>query len=302
MKLGLNTAILGELTFEEMLQVAVENGLKSLEVACWPNVKAERKYAGVCHINVEDYNKDEILSLLEKYGVEISALAYYPNLLDDNKEVSEVAKNHLLKVIDAAKNLNVNMVNTFIGRNHTKSLEENFELVHQIWKPIISKAEELNVRIAIENCPMLFSNDEWPGGKNIMTSPRNWRRVFDILNSDYVGVNYDPSHFVWQQIDYLKPIYEFKDKIFHVHFKDLRVYKDKLDDVGIMAVPLEYMEPKLPGLGDIDWGKYCSAMYDIGFKGHACIEVEDRAFEDSVESKKKSVSISTKYLKNFIGD
>lgn len=301
MKLGLNTAILEELTLEEIFQFSSKNGLECLEIACWPSGKAERKYAGVSHINVEDYNKEEILNLIKKYNIDISALAYYPNVLDNDEKTAKTAISHLNKVIDAAADLGVGMVTTFIGRNHKLSLEENFELIEKTWEPIIEKVESLDIKLAIENCPMLFTEDEWPGGKNIMTSPRNWRKVFEILDSDYLGINYDPSHFIWQKIDYIKPIYDFKDKIFHVHFKDMIVYEDRLNDVGVMAYPLEYISPKLPGLGDVDWAKYCSAIYDIGFKGHATIEVEDTAFEDSLEDKKASVILSTKYLRNYVG-
>ena len=147
---------------------------------------------------------------------------------------------------------------------------------------------------------MWFTKDEWPGGQNLMTSPANWRKVFAVLPYDNFGINYDPSHFVWQQIDYIKPLYEFKDKIFHVHYKDIKVYKDKLADVGVMAYPLEYMTPKLPGLGDVDWGKYVSALTDIGYKGYSVIEVEDKAFEGSAEDVKNSVILSAKYLRNFV--
>lgn len=156
------------------------------------------------------------------------------------------------------------------------------------------------VRIAIENCPMLFTNDEWPGGQNIMSTPANWRRVFEILDSPNLGINYDPSHFVWQQIDYIKPIYEFKDKIFHVHYKDIKVFWDKLADVGVMATPLEYMSPKIPGLGDVDWGKYVSALTDIGFEGCSVIEIEDKSFEKDIEDAKRAIRLSARYLRNFI--
>lgn len=147
---------------------------------------------------------------------------------------------------------------------------------------------------------MLFTNDEWPGGQNIMSTPANWRRVFEILDSPNLGINYDPSHFVWQQIDYIKPIYEFKDKIFHVHYKDIKVFWDKLADVGVMATPLEYMSPKIPGLGDVDWGKYVSALTDIGFEGCSVIEIEDKSFEKDIEDAKRAIRLSARYLRNFI--
>ena len=196
--------------------------------------------------------------------------------------------------------LGVNMITTFIGRDSKKNVDENMELVKEVWTPIVRYAEEKGVRIAIENCPMLFTNDEWPGGQNIMSTPANWRRVFEILDSPNLGINYDPSHFVWQQIDYIKPIYEFKDKIFHVHYKDIKVFWDKLADVGVMATPLEYMSPKIPGLGDVDWGKYVSALTDIGFEGCSVIEIEDKSFEKDIEDAKRAIRLSARYLRNFI--
>jgi sugar phosphate isomerase/epimerase len=300
MKLGLNTAILGHLNFEEALQTAQKIGYECLEVACWPQGKAERRYAGVSHIDVDNLDVNYIHELLKKYEIEISALAYYPNTMDPDLQARQVAIEHLKKVIDAAHALDVNMVGTFVGRDPKKTVSENFELFKEIWPPIIQYAQEKGVKVAIENCPMWFTDDEWPGGKNLMTTPANWRRAFEIIDSDYFGINYDPSHFVWQMIDYIKPIYEFKDKIFHVHFKDMKVYRDRLNEVGTMANPLEYIEPKIPGLGDVDWAQYVSALNDVGYKGYACVEVEDRTFEENEERIFASCALSYRYLRQFI--
>lgn len=303
MKLGLNSAILGELSFEEAMDFAAENKLECMEVCCWPAGKAERRYAGVTHIDVDTLDEEKIKYIKDyckKTGVDISSLGYYPNTMDPDKSKRDIYIEHIHKLIDAAKKLDVNMVTTFIGRDPKKTVEDNLKMIKDIWEPIIKHAEEAKVKIAIENCPMLFTKDEWPGGQNIMTTPSNWRKVFEILNSDYLGINYDPSHFVWQQIDYIKPIYEFRNKIFHVHYKDIKVYKEKLDDVGIMAYPLEYMSPKIPGIGDVDWAKYVSALTDIRYDGFTCIEIEDKAFEKSIDDAKKAVELSTKYLRNFV--
>ena len=305
MLLGLVSAIADTMNYEEMIDLVAESGLECVEVACWPSGKAERRYAGVSHIDVERVMEDEeyadhITKYAAEKNVKISALAYYPNTMDANEKKREAVVEHLKKVICASAKLGVNMVTTFIGRDQNKNVEENLELVKEVWPPIIKLAEEMNVKIAIENCPMLFGTDQWPGGQNLMTTPANWRKVFEILPSKNLGINYDPSHFVWQMIDYIKPIYEFKDKIFHVHYKDIKLYKDRLEQVGTMGYPLEYMSPKLPGLGDVDWGKYVSALTDIGYDGYTCIEIEDKAFEGSVEDVKKSVKLSAKYLRNFV--
>jgi sugar phosphate isomerase/epimerase len=303
MKLGLITSICDGMDFKEVVDFASETGLECLEVACWPQGGAARRYAGVSHIDVGNLTRDrarEITAYCKARGVEISALAYYPNTLDPDLEKRASYIAHLYKLIDAAALLDVNMITTFIGRIPDETVSENLEVVKEVWPPILDYAKSKGVRVAIENCPMLFTEDEWPGGQNLMTSPANWRRVFEALPYDNLGINYDPSHFVWQQIDYIKPLYEFKDKIFQVHFKDIKVSQAALEDVGIMATPLEFMSPKIPGLGDVDWGKFVSALTDIRYDGYTCIEVEDKAFEGSLESAKRAVVQSTAYLRNFV--
>lgn len=305
MKLGFVSAILDTWSYEEMMDFASEHGFECVEVACWPQGKAERRYAGVSHIDVERVLADDeyakhILDYSKEKGVQISSLAFYPNTMDGNPDKREAAVSHLKNVIKASGKLDVGMVTTFIGRDQTKNVEENLELVKEVWPSIIKLAEEQNVKVAIENCPMLFGTDQWPGGQNLMTTPKIWRKVFDILNSDNLGINYDPSHFVWQMIDYIKPIYEFKEKIFHVHYKDIKLYPDCLNDCGIMAYPLDFMSPKLPGLGDVNWGKYVSALTDIGYDGCTCIEVEDKAFEGTKEKIEDSLVLSQRYLKQFV--
>ncbi|WP_099469755.1 sugar phosphate isomerase/epimerase family protein [Konateibacter massiliensis] len=305
MKLGFVSAILDQSSYEEMMDFASANGFECVEVACWPSGKAERRYAGVSHIDAERVLEDakyadRIIDYAREKRVELSSLAFYPNTMDPDPQKREGIIEHLKNVILASSRLKVGMVTTFIGRDQTKTVEENLKLVKEIWPPIIEMAERENVKIAIENCPMLFGPDQWPGGQNLMTTPDIWKKVFEILPSKNLGINYDPSHFVWQMIDYVKPIYEFRDKIFHVHYKDIKVYEEKRNQVGIMAYPLDFMSPKLPGLGDVDWGKYVSALTDIGYEGYSCIEVEDKAFEKSPDDAKKALVLSAVYLRNFV--
>lgn len=303
MKFGLLSSILDGWNFEEVIDFASENGFRCVELACWPAGKAERRYAGVSHIDIEGLNEEKIQYIL-KYcsdrNVEISSLAFYPNTMDPNPEARQASINHLMKLIDASAALGVNMVTTFIGRDQSKSVEENLKLAGEIWPPILRHAEEKNVKVAIENCPMLFGEDQWPGGQNIMTSPVLWRKIFDILKSDNLGINYDPSHFVWQMMDYIAPIYEFRDKIFHVHFKDIKLYPEKLKKCGVMAYPLDYMSPKIPGLGDINWSKFVSALTDIGYDGAAVLEIEDKSFENSKQDIIDSILLSKRYMSQFV--
>jgi len=305
MKLGFVSAILDQSNYEEMMDIASDLGFECVEVACWPQGKAERRYAGVSHIDAERVLEDEayakhILDYAAEKNVEISSLAYYPNTLDPDLEKRQAAVDHLMALIKASAKLGINMVTSFIGRDQSKTVEENLKIVKEVWPPIIKLAEEQGVKVAIENCPMLFGADQWPGGQNLMTTPANWKKVFEILPSDNFGINYDPSHFVWQMIDYIKPIYEFKDKIFHVHYKDIKVYPDKLQEVGIMGYPLDFMSPKIPGYGDVDWGKYVSALTDIGYDGYTCIEVEDKYFEGSQEKVLDSLRLSKRYMTQFV--
>ncbi len=301
MKLGLVSAILDGWDLEPALIEAKAAGYTCMEVACWPAGKAERRYAGVSHIDVTNTDPAyiaEVKALFEKYGITISSLAFYPNPLDPEK--GPAAVEHLHHVIDMSAALGVNMVTTFIGRDQTKTVDENIELAKAVWPALLDHAREKGVKVAIENCPMLFGKDQWPGGQNIMTTPANWKKVFEALPYDNLGINYDPSHFIWQMIDYIKPIAQFKDKIFHVHVKDIKLYRDKLDQVGVMAYPLDFMSPKLPGLGDVDWGKYISALTDIGYNGPVCVEVEDKAFESCKERIVDSIRLSAKYMEQFV--
>ena len=303
MKLGFISSILENSSFEEVIDTAADLGYECVEVACWPREKATRRYAGTTHIDIENLDEKTISHIKEycsKKNVAISALAYYPNTLSEDPAQRAKAVSHIEKMIEAAPKLGVDTVTTFIGRVQTLPVEENLEIFRTVWTPIIKLAEEHKVRIAIENCPMLFGRDQWPGGQNLMTTPAIWRKAFEMIPSDYFGLNYDPSHFVWQQIDYIRPLYEFRDKIFHVHYKDIKIYQDKLQDAGVMAYPLDYMSPKLPGLGDVDWGKYVSALTDIGYTGNTCIEIEDKAFEDSQERIRDALRISYHYMRNFV--
>lgn len=305
-KFGLLTAILDGWSFEEAVDTAAEMGFKCLEVACWPAGNgAERRYAGVCHIDAERVlADDEYAKYVNDYvagkGMEISSLAFYPNTMDADQEKRAAAIEHLKALIRASSKLGVGMVTTFIGRDQHKTVEENIELFKEIWPGLIKLAEECNVKVAIENCPMLFGADQWPGGQNLMCTPVIFRRLFELIPSENFGLNFDPSHYVWQRLDYLKTVYEFKDRIFHVHFKDIKLYPEKLADCGVLAYPLEYMSPKIPGLGDVDWAAFVSALNDIRYNGCAVIEVEDKAFEGSREDILKSVRLSKHYLDNFI--
>lgn len=302
---GLLTAILDGWTFEEAVDIAAEMGFECLEVACWPAGKADRRYAGVSHIDaervlVDDAYAEHIKAYVSSKGIHISSLAYYPNVLDPDTEKSSAAISHLKALIQASAKLGVHMVTTFIGKDQHKSVEENIALFQQVWPSLIAFAQEQGVKIAIENCPMLFGAEQWPGGQNLMSNPVVYQKLFELIPSPNFGLNYDPSHHVWQQMDYIQPIYDFKDRIFHIHLKDTKLHHEKLKRCGIFAYPLEYMTPKIPGYGDIDWEAFVKALNDIGFTGNAVIEVEDAEYEDSRARVLESIRLSGQYLRRYI--
>ncbi len=305
MHLGFVSAILADQSLDEVLDFAAAEGFSCVELMCWPAGKAERRYAGVTHIDVVNLTDSDATVIRDKVigrGLAISGLGYYPNPLCPDRAEAQVYIDHLAKVIETAPRLGVHQVNTFIGRDPAKSVDENWPRFLEVWKPLVALAEQHGVRIGIENCPMYFSKDEWPSGKNLAISPAIWRRMFGDIPSDHFGLNYDPSHLVWQQMDYLAPVREFASRIFHVHAKDAIVDREKLDDVGTLATPLEYHTPKLPGLGEIDWGRFFSVLGQSGYTGPVCIEVEDRPYEKTLQGRQGALRQSARFLRNFMAE
>ncbi|MDR0452024.1 MAG: sugar phosphate isomerase/epimerase [Treponema sp.] len=303
MKLGLVSAILPDLSFEEVVDYAARTGFECIEVCCWPRGKAARRYAGITHIDTEGLSPEKMgyyAGYAAKRGIGISSLGYYPNPLDPDKEAAATAVEHLKKLIPVSAKMGVNMVTTFIGRDKTKTVEDNLGLFKDTWEPLVKLAEEEGVKIAIENCPMLYTANEWPGGNNLACTPDIWRKMFGLIPNANFGLNYDPSHPYLIGASYTKPVYEFRDRIFHVHFKDIKIYQDKLDDYGVFSYPALWHSPKLPGLGGVDFGAFCSALYDIRYSGPACIEVEDKAFEGGLEDIKRGIEQSYRYMRQFL--
>ena len=303
MKLGFVSAILPELSLEDVLKTASKLGYSCVELMCWPVGQAERRYAGVTHVDVSRVDQAEverIHALLARYGVSISGLGYYPNPLSANVQESQTAVEHIHRVIDAAAALGVGVVNSFVGRDPARTVEAQWPRFLETWRPIIEHAEKLNIRIGIENCPMSFGEDEWPGGKNLATSPAIWRKMYTDLPSQHWGLNFDPSHFILQMMEIHPILDEFKDRLVHVHAKDVRIDHAKLNQHGVFSFPKLWHSPKLPGMGDVQWGSFLGALADTGYDGPLVVEVEDRAFEGSLEKRIESLVISHRYLSQFV--
>jgi sugar phosphate isomerase/epimerase len=300
MQLGFVTAVFADQPLEPVLAFAGREGYRCVEVQCWP--AGGKLHGGVTHLDVDGFTQakaDDVLALCEKYHVGISALGYYPNPLSADADEAERARTHIRKVIDAAPLLGLDIVNSFVGASTKLPLVDNFRRFAEVWPDLVRYAEDGGVRIAIENCPMLF-RDTWPFGKNLARTPAIWRRMFETIPSKNFGLNYDPSHLRMQLIDPIAPIREFGPRIFHTHAKDMRVDADRLQSIGSLEPPMERSTAKIPGLGDIHWGHFIGALSDAHYNGAVCVEVEDEAFTHTLAGRERSLRISRNVLQPLI--
>ncbi len=303
MKLGLMSAALPQLGLPDLISWSSANGFEMLELACWPVGGSDRRYAGVTHIDVASLSPGQAAAIKDRVadaGLAISSLAYYPNPLHPEQSHREAVQSHLKKVIAAAQMLGVPIVGTFAGRDKTRNLDENFEQFAKVWPPIVKFAADHGVKIAVENCPMLFSYDEWPGGDNLAISPAAWSRMFEIIPDGNFGLNLDPSHLIWQFIDPERAVGEFKDRIFHVHAKDLEIDKEGLYRNGVMSTGMGWQVPRLPGLGQVNWPRFIAALYSAGYDDVLSIEHEDRNFEGTEELVKRGFLIARDALRPYL--
>ncbi len=303
MKLGLYSAALPGWSIDQVSDFAVENGFEALEIACWPREKASRRYAGVTTIDVETLTREEarrICSMLNQKGLIISSLGYYPNPLHPDPEHRSMVIGHLKKVIEAAALLEVPVVGTFIGKDKDRTVPQNLEEYAKVWPSIVQFAKERSVKIAIENCPMIFTYDEWPGGVNLASSPAIWKKMWEIIPADNFGLNLDPSHLILQMIDYERVVREFGSKIFHVHAKDLQIDREGLYQNGVRSQGMGWQTPRLPGLGEINWSRFISALYRAGYDYVISIEHEDRNFEKTEELVKRGFLLARDVLRPYI--
>jgi sugar phosphate isomerase/epimerase len=302
MKIGFLTAALPGMSLEEVAGWAAESGFGMLEIACWPKGKAERRYGGVTHIDVAELDKQgarNIRSMLTGHGLDISSLAYYPNYLNPDSEHRAAVAEHLKKVIDAAVLLEVPIVGTFVGADESKSAKDNLEDFAKVWPEYVKYAGEREIKIAIENCPMVWEQT-WPGGQNVAYSPAIWTKMFEIIPDDNFGLNMDPSHLIWQFIDEVRVIHDFRDRIFHFHAKDMEIDREMLYQDGVLGAGFTWAIPRLPGLGAARWPEIIAALYRIGYDYVVSIEHEDRAFEGDEELVKRGFYLSRDVLKPYI--
>jgi sugar phosphate isomerase/epimerase len=303
MKLGFLTAPFPDTPLDEVAAWAGANGFESLEIACWPpSSGAARRYAGTSHIDVTDLSEGragEIVEMVESHGLTISGLGFYPNPMHPDGDTREAAIAHQRLVIEACAKMKVPFFNTFMGGDSSLHVDANWERALEIWPPIVEHARQNGVKITIENCPMIFTYDEWPAGNNIAWSPYIWRRIIGEWG-DTVGLNYDPSHLVWLMIDQERFIREFGPSIFHMQAKDVEINRDGLYERGVLSGGIGWQIPRLPGLGEANWARIFAALYRAGYDGDVIIEHEDRDFEKTDELVKRGFLIARDVLRPYI--
>jgi sugar phosphate isomerase/epimerase len=302
MKLGFLTAPFPETPLMEVADWAASAGFEVLEIACWPRATGPtRRYAGTSHIDVANLSDSQATELVDEIagkGLSVSGLGFYPNPLHPDTTHRDEVIGHLKKVIFAARKMGVPLVNTFMGGDSTKSQDENWEVALQVWPDIVKHAQDNGVKITIENCPMIFSRDEWPGGNNIAWSPYIWRRILEHWGGT-VGLNYDPSHLVWLMIDQERFIREFGRHILHFQAKDVEIDADGLYERGSLSGGIGWQIPRLPGLGQAPWSRIFAALYAVDYAGECIIEHEDRKFEGSDELVKRGFLIARDVLRPY---
>ena len=303
MKLGFLTAPFPETSLNDVADWAASAEFEVLEIACWPmSGGTKRKYAGTAHIDVAgltDAQAGEIKAELAEKGLDISGLGFYPNPLHPDLEVRAAAIDHLKKVIVATGKMGLPVTNTFCGGDANRNVDQNWEEALKVWPDIVSFAQDHGVRLTFENCPMIFSYDEWPGGHNIAYSPSVWRRILEQWGGT-VGLNYDPSHLVWLMIDQGRFIREFADHILHFQAKDVMIDRDGLYEHGTLSGGIGWQVPRIPGLGDAPWREIFSELYRVGYDGPIIIEHEDKVFEGTDDKIKRGFLVARDQLRPFI--
>ncbi len=305
MKIGFLTVCLGGMPLKEKAKWASEAGFRCLEVACWPRENS-RDYASsdIDVVNLTQGEADEIKQYMREYGLTISSLAYYDNNLDRDPAKRAFVNGHVRRCIDAAVMLGTDRVGTFVGRNIDKSIADNFDEFEEVFSGLVSYAESRGVRLMIENCPM--EGWQMPGVPGTISfTPELWEEMFRRVPSKYFGLNFDPSHLLFQLIDFYALVPKFRDRIFHVHAKDAEFYHDRLKWYGVFNKQLGNPADggnwrfRMPSLGQVDWERFLHILKENGYDGELSIEHEDPLYEGSEQKVKEGLEIAYRHLARF---
>lgn len=281
MKMSLLTNSLtdvGQKDLQVIADWAAQNGIHELDVG--PAIAMDR----------EVFEK-----VLEDGKVEINTMIYCRNFLSENEEEASMHQEALKERIRFAGALGIEKIvcstgvtkDAFVGMGFRP--DRSVEACVELAKRFLEEAEKYGVRLCWENCPMMG---------NIATSPDLWQMLFDRLDSDRIGLCYDPSHLLWQMIDPYENIFAFKAKIFHVHAKDTHIDWEKLKLYGTLQNSKWWIH-RLPGLGDLDWNRIVDALYQIGYDKSICIEHEDPVWSGTEEKVKRGILKTRDHVSQF---
>lgn len=305
MKLGFLTACLREMSFEALVAWAVNEGFECFELAAWPVDSNRDHVAG--QIDVAGLTEDQAArsrDVLAEHGLAVSAMAYYDNNLHPDLSLRAEYHAHLRDVIDAAQMLDVPLVGTFVGAWPGKP-PEIIRAAGKLFRELTAYAADRGVRLMIENCPM-ENWVQWGLPGNYAYSPELWDALFDEV-PDNLGLNFDPSHLYWLEIDYLRAAREYAGKIYHAHAKDAEFLPEGRYRYGVLAEQLEenpwrsgWWQYRMPGKGGVDWKAFIETLQDSGYDSVLSIEHEDPEFEGSEEKVKEGLRIGRDHLAAFV--
>ena len=302
MKLGFLTACLPDRPLRDIADWAVEHDYEALEVAAWP-ASGGRAFTAT-HLDVERPETfDGVASVFQERGLELSSIAFYDNNLHPDPPERKEVNAHVLRCVDAAAELGVPTVGTFVGRHPGRSVVENLADAEEVFRPLVDHAGEVGVKLIIENCVMEgWHPDGYPG--NLAYSPELWEWLFSIG----LYLNYDPSHLVWIGIDPVAAVKPYIDRIPHAQAKDIELFADRRNHYGFFGPTRERTGPwdpgwwryRVPGLGTVDWVRLVDALYEGGFDGVLSVEHEDPVWGGSEELVEAGLEVAHRTLRPLI--
>ena len=301
MKLGFLTACLPDRPLDRIASWAAENGFEALEVAAWPRL-GNRPFTA-SHIDVENFDADKVRTLFDRHGLALTSLAFYDNNLHPDPDERAAINKHVLACIDAAAELGVPTVGTFVGRDPTKPVAENLREAEKVFARLVDRAGERGVKIVIENCVMEgWHPDGYPG--NLAYSPELWEWMFGLG----LYLNFDPSHLVWMGIDPVEALRPYVDRVAHAQAKDIEVFPERRNRYGWPGRAVERPDPwdvgwwryRVPGLGQVDWTRVVDTLYECGFDVVFSVEHEDPVWGGTEERIETGLRVAHRTLRPLI--
>ncbi len=237
---------------------------------------------------------------IERAGIYVSALAVDGNHIDPDPARRAQVNTYAAKCIELAGKMGIPNIGGQSGTIRGERLEQQVdEIVRVYTEKYFPLCEKYKVRILWE---------PYAGGPNIATGPVGWEALFKAFNnSPHVGLQFDPSHLVWQFMDPVAAAREFVDKIFDVHLKDTEILWHVVRRAGIQPVNnVRWWRFRLPGDGSVDWKGFFSVLAEAGYTGAMNIENEDEFYYPGynqgnfTEQYKRGFRLAHEFLKTLV--